>query len=434
MAAQSDDPLQTEKPDRELSASKEVAQAKTPWEGFDVEAQRSPAGATSWRLVHLMYLVAGVAVFFWLWRTIGPPLLILMLIGLVAAAVGGSIVLARRRAIRQDALLWIMAIAAGHRIPLATAVDAFAGQYRGKSLRRITELAHQLRAGTSLPEALATNRKLASRDAVLLAWVGHATGRLPQALRIAATAQSARLPIWTAIASRLAYLLLMLLWLQTILGFVLYYVMPKFEAIFSDFGLGLPRFTIMMIHVTSGVLNYRELFGWLPLAELALLIFLPFSFMNWGNYHVPLFDRLLGRRHTALVLRSLSLVVHAGKPIEFGLALLGDHYPTGWVRRRLIAARTDLRQGAEWIESLRRYRLIRAADGEVLRSAAAVGNLGWALDELAESTERRVAIKFQMVIQTLFPLVVLMLGVVVFVTAVGYFAPLVALISKLGDQ
>jgi len=427
------DPTPTEKTEQELVEPKKAAQADPAWEGLGVNAAWTSAGGGSWRLAHLMYLIAGVAVFFWLYRTIGPPLLILMFIGLVAAAIGGSIILARRRAIRQDALFWIMAIAAENRMPIAAAVDAFAGQYRGKSRRRIMDLAHQLRGGLSLPEALASKSKLASRDAVLLAWVGDATGRLPQALRIAATSQSERLPIWTAIASRLAYLLLMLLGLQTILGFLLYFIMPRFESIVRDFGLRLPEITIMMIHVTSGVLNYRGLFGWLPLVELILLIFLPVSFLNWGNYHVPLFDRLLGRRHTALVFRSLSLVVHASKPIEFGLSLLAGHYPTRWIRRRLIAARSDVRQGADWIESLRRYRLIRAADGEVLLAAAAVGNLGWALEELAESSERRLAIKFQMVIQTLFPLVVVMLGLVVVVTAVGYFAPMLAIISKIND-
>ena len=65
---------------------------------------------------------------------------------------------------------------------------------------------------------------------------------------------------------------------------------------------------------------------------------------------------------------------------------------------------------------------------------AAVGNLAWALDELAESNERRLVIKFQFVLQTLFPLIVLMLGLVVFVTAAAYFAPLVTLISRLGDR
>ena len=90
-----------------------------------------------------------------------------------------------------------------------------------------------------------------------------------------------------------------------------------------------------------------------------------------------------------------------------------------------------MRQGADWIESLWRHRLIRATDAEVLASAAAVGNLGWALLELAETAERRLATRFQMVIQTLFPLVVVMLGMAVFVLAMAYFVPLVQLITEL---
>jgi type II secretory pathway component PulF len=143
---------------------------------------------------------------------------------------------------------------------------------------------------------------------------------------------------------------------------------------------------------------------------------------------------MLGRRHTALFFRALSLVVRSGKPIEFGLALLADHYPTKWVRRRLVAARNDVRQGLEWVDCLRHRRLIREADAEVLRSAAAVGNLGWALSELAESAERKLALRFQVVIQSLFPLVVILLGFVVFMTALGYFSPLVKIISELSDR
>ena len=78
---------------------------------------------------------------------------------------------------------------------------------------------------------------------------------------------------------------------------------------------------------------------WIPLVELALLLFLPLSFLAWSNYTVPLFDRLLGRRHTALVLRSLALMVEGGKPIALGLSTLTQHYPTAWVRRRLLPCR-----------------------------------------------------------------------------------------------
>jgi type II secretory pathway component PulF len=147
-----------------------------------------------------------------------------------------------------------------------------------------------------------------------------------------------------------------------------------------------------------------------------------------------MFDRLLGRRHTALVLRSLALTVEGGKPIVVGLRALSQHYPTEWVRRRLLAVEKEVGQGADWIESLGHYRVIRPADADVLTSAAQVGNLDWALLELAETAERRLAIRVQMLTQTLFPLVVLVLGMAVFIMGMAYFVPLVALITELTRQ
>ena len=71
--------------------------------------------------------------------------------------------------------------------------------------------------------------------------MGDQTGRLPEALRMAASSRSSQLPIWTAIATRIAYLLALLLVMQTICGFMLYFIIPKFESIFKDFGVPLPR-------------------------------------------------------------------------------------------------------------------------------------------------------------------------------------------------
>jgi type II secretory pathway component PulF len=160
---------------------------------------------------------------------------------------------------------------------------------------------------------------------------------------------------------------------------------------------------------------------------------LPLSLLGWGNVHIPLFDRVLGRRHTALVLRSLSLAVEGTKPIAVGLETLAEHYPTAWMRRRLAHVRDDLRAGADWIESLRHRGVLRASDAEVIKSAGAVGNLSWALAELAESIERRLAARANMVVQTFFPVAVIMLGGVVFLLAVAYFIPLVKLITELAN-
>ena len=109
----------------------------------------------------------------------------------------------------------------------------------------------------------------------------------------------------------------------------MYFIVPKFEAIFKDFGVSLPQVTILVIDASHFLIKYGLITVWIPLFELALLVFLPLSFLSWSNYTIPLFDRLLGRRHTALVLRSLALMVEGGKPIALGLSTLAQHYPTG---------------------------------------------------------------------------------------------------------
>ena len=400
-------------------------------ENWEAEQYALAAKPVPWRLSHMMWLVGGVAILLWLFVTVGAYLIVGAFTILIAMAIGAGVILARARSTQQDSLLWIMAIAAERGMPMAPTVASFADQYKGKYRRRIMNLAAQLHWGCSLPEALERVPRVVSRDAVLMAHVGMQTGRLPQALRAAATTRSSQLPIWTAIASRFAYLLALLLAIQSICGFLLYFIVPKFEAIFKDFGMELPPMTVRLIEATHFLIKYGLVTAWIPPIEILILIFLPFSFAGWVNYDVPFFDRLLKRRHLALILRSLSLTVDSGKPIEQGLSILAGHYPTWWVRRKLIKVDAQVRHGESWIDALWRQGLIRPTDAEVLASAGAVGNLGWAMRELAETGERRLAFRFQAFIQTLFPLVVVGFGLVVFFLAVAFFAPLVDLIRSL---
>ena len=242
-----------------------------------------------------MYLVAGVAVFLWLWRVIGPPLLDFRVHR--ARGRGGRWLdhpgAAARRSGRTR-FLWIMAIAAENAMPLAAAVEAFADQYGRRSRKRIMELAYLLNGGTSLPEALASNASL--RREMPSCSPGSATrpGACPRPCgsrrrpsRPGCRSGSPLPPGWRICC-------FMLLALQTILGFLLYFIMPKFESMFSDFGLPLPWISIIMVEATSFVINYFYPFAAAPLVELALLIFLPFSFINWGRLRSSALRQIAG--------------------------------------------------------------------------------------------------------------------------------------------
>jgi protein transport protein HofC len=343
---------------------------------------------------------------------------------------GAGVVLARGRSSQQDALLWMLAIAAEHQMPLSTTTAAFADQYSGRYRRRVLRVAALLDSGASLAEALEQTRRVASRDAVLLVRMGEESGRLPEALRTAAAVQAARAPVWTAISTRVAYILGVTFIGQSIVGFIMYFILPKFEAIFQDFGLSLPPPTVSVIEASHFFIRY--LF-WFPLLNLLLLLFLPLAFAGRSTFQIPFFDKLFKRRHSALILRSLALTIEGGRKIEDGLNTLAKHYPARWVRRKLASAAREAEQGLDWRESLVRRRLLRYSDYEVLSSASAVGNLPWAMNELAETAERRLGVRVQAAVQLLFPLVICALGARVLALAVGFFTPLVELIGRLSE-
>jgi protein transport protein HofC len=402
-------------------------------DGWD-EPHVLPIRKEPWRLSHLMIAIAVIAVICWMWVTLKMLLIVLVAIAAVVLLITAGFVLARLRTSRQDALLSLLAIAAERDMPLAPAVSAFADQFGGPTHRRVMEVVNQLNDGVPLPETLERPRRALSQDAILMAWVGHRTGHLARALRLASGARATQFASWSAVASRLAYLLLVILIAEGISGFQLYFIMPKFESIFRDFGIRLPEITVDVIQFSHTLISASPIAFMLFLAELVCFLFIPFSFNGWMNYQAPLFDRLLSRRHAALVLRALSVAIEADKPIALGLAALAEHYPARWIRRRLAKVQMNVKLGADWIDALWRAGVIQKSDAEVLASAASVGNLAWACRELADTADRRQQLRIQVLTQAIFPLAVVMMGVAVALLAVAYFLPVVTIIRSLTDQ
>jgi type II secretory pathway component PulF len=114
-----------------------------------------------------------------------------------------------------------------------------------------------------------------------------------------------------------------------------------------------------------------------------------------------------------------------------GLAALARSYPKRDMRRRLDRAASDVNSGLDWCESLRRHGLAGQPELAVLRAAQRVGNLPWALAEMADSVRRRLAYRVQAACQLLFPLIVVLMGLMVMFVVVALFMPLVALIQAL---
>jgi protein transport protein HofC len=380
----------------------------------------------------MMYAVGATALVFWVATIAGLWLITGSIVLLVAMAIGGAVLFARKTATQQESLLWALAVAAERGVPLSPAALAFSDQFDTSYRWRAQLLAALLDQGKTLPEALDEVPGLVTREAQVLLRTGWATGTLPKALREAAALRAARQAAWGSVAGRLAYLIGILMAMQTVGGFVLYFITPKFEAIFRDFGIPLPQVTILTIHVGHWLVGR----GLIPVVLLAVgevlaLVLLLFGLFNVFQWDIPLVDALFRRRHASLLLRALALTIEGGHPVTLGVGVEAEEYPSGWVRRRLRKVRLDVEHGGDWVESLRDHGLISRSDAAVLAAAQRAGNLTWALRETSNSAERRFGYRVQLWTQTLFPVVVLSIGFLVMVYAVAYFFPIVRLIERL---
>jgi type II secretory pathway component PulF len=340
----------------------------------------------------------------------------------------GLAVYMRYRAAGENLMLTAIGIAAARGLPAGPAARAF-GQLGGRSSReRAERLAGLLEAGVSLPEALEQSRAATSAESQMTVRLGCQTGELGPSIEELVARRWEREAIWGPAAAKIAYLTCLAFFGILVGGFLSLMILPAYVRIFADFHLPLPRQTVFAMRLS----NWFAQFG-VPvvLVLFVLVVYVLMRYIGWVPWEPRFMGRFTRRLDAATILDSLALAVQRDQPLLPMVTLLADRYPRASVRERLARVAGDLSVGADCWDSLHARGLIRQADRAVLQSAARAGNLPWALGEMADSSVRRFTYRAQLLLQVLFPLVILGYSAAVAVIAVGYFVPLVALVHSL---
>jgi len=365
--------------------------------------------------------------------------LCVLIVSLVLLAILGSIaaiailfvvllVYQRYRRARQQAMLSTLAVAAERRIPLASALRALVAERRGGAARRTRQVADYLECGATLPDAMGSAGRLVPPQTLLKIRLGQDLGSLPQALREAGRTELAADSTRAQLGAKLIYVGCLATVMVPMFVFIMWKITPSFEKIFKDFNTHLPVVTEVFISVCHAALDFW--FLWIVPLFLVPLYVLAWAMAGF-EANFPVLRRLAARLDTAAILESLALVTERQRPLTEGIVALAIHYPKGWVRRSLDRTLAAIRAGADWIDSLRAQGLIRPADSAVLRAAERVGNLPWAMREMAEGNRRRFNYRTYVLLQWLFPLAILLVGLTVALYAAACFTPLVTLIQRL---
>jgi type IV pilus assembly protein PilC len=353
------------------------------------------------------------------------------LVAWVAAAIVLVSMLARYRETEQESLLWMLMVAAERNIPLESAARAFADERNDSVGLRARRLAEYLEAGVPLALALQRTQHRLSPATLLAADLGQQTGRLAPALRQVVTQSDDFDRTFRSMLEKIFYLGFLIVVILLNLGFLMLKIVPVFERIMVDFQTEIPTDLRLLVSVSGWFVNYWFIFSPVWLVIVLLLLSGLLYYMGVLPHRFPILRGIWWRVDCAWVMRWLADGVRQKRPIAESVRLLSGYFPQPRMRAKLAWAAGRIDQGADWCESLQLAGVFRKAERAVFKSAERVGNLPWALEEMAEGGTRRMALRLRTYISIAFPMIVVLLGVCVACIERGILVPLVSLIHWL---
>ncbi len=405
----------------------------------DAQPETSWTGPRRRTLFILAYVFLGIGMFVLLATAmLGHPLafiaFVIFVLAVTQLAVAELQLLGSRRRAQEAELLWMLATSVVSHRNLADDVEAYARGSWGTRHQRLVELANRLRDGLPSSE-LAVPQGLLSRAATLEIQAGLQSGKLAEALRDAAIKQTRQLTDGTHSVdanAALTYPAMILTVTVLIVGFLMYYIIPKFKKICDDFGTELPGMTKTLIAMSDAVVNYWYLAAPVFLLTGGVVVAAATScYYGWPVLWQQWAGRWIVRPHASDVLRSLAGTVEVGASLERGLDPFVSSSGPILLQRRAAAMRLALSQGEPCWELLARAGFLRDSEVVLIEAAQRAGNLPWALHTLADSLDRHLCFRFTAILELLRPVAILILGVIVGFVVIAMFMPLVKLLNDL---
>jgi type II secretory pathway component PulF len=338
---------------------------------------------------------------------------------------------AKRRSSRQYAMLSMLGVAVERGMKLSASVGALAREYSGRFGRRAGWMAAALAEGMPFSQAVELWRGLLPFHSRPFLRIGCQTGNLAPTLRRAAQLYDYQATVLQQINSKLVYCCVVLISLIGTFAFIVRTIVPHFEILYADYGLALPPMTQVLADLGDPSSLFVPVVSLTELLLGAFLIYIVLRQTGITHWDLPGSRWAMRRLDSALVLDVLSLAVGSQMPMPEAVTVLAESYPKRYVRRRLARAAREIAQGRPWGDALTRHRLIGRADLAVLSSAERVGNLSWAMRELADSNRRRQAYRYYALMQVMYPAAMLSIAALVGFLVIALFIPLIALVQKL---
>ena len=323
-------------------------------------------------------------------------------------------------------------------LPLLRGLRGLAQSTHNRLLRdALLDVLHSLESGRDFATSLARHPTLFSPVFLSMVRVGEATGTLDNAFLRLGEYMSQDQDVQDRVKAAIRYPIIVLIMIGLAVGIITVFVIPNFAPLFKILGNDIPWPTRVIMGSSDLVIHD----GW-TLAFSALLAFIgarrylatePGRY-RWDGYKlkVPVLGELLRQSILSRVTRSLAISLQAGLPMIQALTLLSRSAGNEWLAERLIRLRDAVERGDSLSRAATTSGIFPSLVLQMMQVGEETGELTALLEEIGGFYQREVDHRLKNLTAMLEPFLIILVGGMVLILALGVFLPMWNMIAKVG--
>lgn len=320
-------------------------------------------------------------------------------------------------------------------LPILSSLNALGEQMTNKTLKEtIGHVARDVEAGSPLSSAMERYPHIFSGLYISMVRSGEASGRLSEILERLAVLGEHDEKVRSQVKSAMKYPVIIVTGM--IIGFLILVtlVIPRFEALYSQFTTALPLPTRILLGVNFLVSR----FWWLLIVLVWGAIFLIKKMIHtqkgtfwWDNIKLklPIFGPLLLKLIMARFCRITATLMRSGVPILQILDLVSETVGNAIVAGAIEAIKKSVNEGSGMLGPMRESGLFPAVVTQMVAAGEETGKLDDLLLHIADYYDSEIGYTIDNFVSLIEPILIFVLGIGVLFMALGIFLPMWSLMD-----
>jgi MSHA biogenesis protein MshG len=315
-------------------------------------------------------------------------------------------------------------------VPIMQALRGLRETTKNPALAKVVgSLVEGLDAGLDLSAAVKRHEAEFSPLFVSMVQVGESTGSLPDAFLQLSQYLEREKDTRERIKQALRYPAIVILAITIALFIINLFVIPAFAKVFASFKAELPWATRVLIGTSEFTVAYwYYILAALILAAVLVRYYIhtPEGRYRWHRWKlkIPLIGSIVHRAMLGRFARSLSVTLKAGVPLVQGMTVVSRAVDNDFIGERILQMRDGLERGETITRTAAATGLFPAMVLQMISVGEDTGAVDTLLAEVADYYEREVDYDLKNLSSAIEPLLIVFVGIMVLILALGVFLPM----------